>query len=162
MNKFITFLLAALFATISVTAQEYSISGKILDAKTGKPIELATIRLMKGDSSFVSGENTSANGSFSLKIKSPGKYILKLSFIGYISQTRNVTLSASSKTASVGNISLKTNDVILKQATVTTHVAKMEVKGDTFIYNAAAYRVPEGSTLEALVEKLPGAEVDDD
>lgn len=151
-----------LFATISVAAQEYSISGKILDTKTGKPIELATIRLMKGDSTFVSGENTDANGAFSLKIKSPGKYILKLSFIGYISQTRNVTLSASNKTTNLGSVSLKANDVILKQATVTTHVAKMEVKGDTFVYNAAAYRVPEGSTLEALVEKLPGAEVDDD
>ena len=33
-------------------------------------------------------------------------------------------------------------------------------KADTFQYNASAYRVPEGSTIEeALVKRLPGAEV---
>ena len=39
---------------------------------------------------------------------------------------------------------------------------KVVVKADTFQYNASAYRVPEGSTIEALVKKLPGAEVSDD
>ena len=39
---------------------------------------------------------------------------------------------------------------------------KVVVKADTFQYNASAYRVPEGSTIEALVKRLPGAEVSSD
>ena len=36
------------------------------------------------------------------------------------------------------------------------------MKADTFVYNADAFRVPEGAVLEELVKKLPGVEVDDD
>ena len=35
------------------------------------------------------------------------------------------------------------------------------LKEDTFVYNASAYRTPEGSVIEELVRKLPGAQVDD-
>ena len=38
----------------------------------------------------------------------------------------------------------------------------MEVREDTLIFNADAFKVPEGSVLEDLVKKLPGAEVDND
>lgn len=34
------------------------------------------------------------------------------------------------------------------------------MKGDSLVFNASAYRVPEGSTLKALVKQLPGAKVD--
>ena len=38
----------------------------------------------------------------------------------------------------------------------------MVLKEDTFVYNASAYRVAEGSVIEELVKKLPGAQVSDD
>ena len=37
----------------------------------------------------------------------------------------------------------------------------MEVKDDTLMFNADAFKVAEGSVLEDLVKKLPGAEVDE-
>ena len=46
-------------------------------------------------------------------------------------------------------------------ATVTAHLAKVQSKGDTLIFNADAYRVPEGSVVEELVKRMPGAEIDD-
>ena len=61
-----------------------------------------------------------------------------------------------------GQIILKPFDSTLKTAVVTATVARVEQKEDTTIFNAAAYRVPEGSTLEALVKQLPGVEVSDD
>ena len=51
--------------------------------------------------------------------------------------------------------SIELMDVVVK-----SHAVKVKVKGDSLVYNAAAYRVPEGSTLEALVKQLPGAKVD--
>ena len=50
----------------------------------------------------------------------------------------------------------------LKEVVVTKTVQKMVIKDDTVVYNADAYRVPEGSVIEALVEALPGAKIDDD
>ena len=50
----------------------------------------------------------------------------------------------------------------LEGVVVKSQVVKVKVQGDSLVYNAAAYRVPEGSTLEALVKQLPGAKVDKD
>ena len=43
----------------------------------------------------------------------------------------------------------------LEGVVVKSHAVKVKVQGDSLVYNAAAYRVPEGSTLEALVKQLP-------
>ena len=40
-------------------------------------------------------------------------------------------------------------------------MAQVQVSGDSLVYNAAAFRVAEGSALEDLVKKLPGAKVDE-
>lgn len=51
---------------------------------------------------------------------------------------------------------------MLKGATVVGQAARVTVKEDTFVYNASAYRTPEGSVVEELVKRLPGAQVSDD
>ena len=61
----------------------------------------------------------------------------------------------------IGRIPLENSDNLLKEAVVSVTAARVEQQGDTTVFNASAYRVPEGSTLEALVEQLPGVEVDD-
>ena len=62
----------------------------------------------------------------------------------------------------LGTIDMEPDAVMLKGTTVTGHAAKVTLKADTFIYNAAAFRTPEGSVVEELVRRLPGAEVSDD
>jgi hypothetical protein len=51
---------------------------------------------------------------------------------------------------------------MLKGATVVGQAAKVTLKEDTFVYNSSAYRTPEGSTIEELVKRLPGAQISDD
>ena len=51
---------------------------------------------------------------------------------------------------------------MLKGAVVTAMAQKVTLKEDTFVYNSSAYRTPEGSVVEELVKRLPGAEVSDD
>ena len=40
--------------------------------------------------------------------------------------------------------------------------AQVIVKKDTLVYNPDAYRTPEGSPIEELIKRIPGAEVDED
>ncbi len=161
MNKaFVTLLFVCVY--LGGYAQEYTISGKLVDSKTTEAIEMAGVRLMKNDSTYVDGVATSSTGDFSFNLKEAGKYIIKYTSMGYFTKYSNITLTKQKKNIALGNIPLSVNAIALQQATVTTHVAQVEVKEDTFVYNAAAYRTPDGSTLEALVDKLPGAEVEDD
>lgn len=160
---FLTFLFLLLCCSLTdiQAANQYTLTGIIKDAKSQEPLPMAGIRLMTSDSTYVTGAASETNGSFTLKVANKGKYILKFSSIGFLEKYVNVSLS-SQKEVNLGNISLSVNDIALKETTVSIHVPPVQTSKDTFIYNAAAYRTPDGSTLEALVEKLPGAEVSDD
>ena len=161
MNKTIIILFLFLSATAKSLAQECTITGRVIDKKTKEAITSAGVRLMKSDSSFVNGAVTATSGNFKFKVKGKGKYILKLSNIGYLDKYINISF-VKQTSANLGDIPLSENDILLKEATITSHAVKVMTKEDTLIYNANAYRTAEGSTLEALVEKLPGAEIEDD
>ena len=45
----------------------------------------------------------------------------------------------------------------LKEAVVRATHIKMVTRGDTVVYDAAAFDLAEGSMLDALVAQLPGA-----
>lgn len=161
MRKLLTTAICASLSLIAAHAQ-YVVKGKVADKADGKAIELATVQLLNKDSSFVGGVNSGNDGSFSVSTKKVGSYIVKVSFVGYNVEYRNAELSRKAKTVDLGTVQLATNAVALKGASVVAKAAKVEMKADTFQYNASAYRVPTGSTLENLVEQLPGAEVSDD
>lgn len=53
------------------------------------------------------------------------------------------------------------SDQLLENLEVVGNMPKVQVVEDTLIYNADAFRLPEGSVLEELIERIPGAEVED-
>ncbi len=144
-------------------AQKYSVSGTIMDGAQQETLPGAAVVLLNPkDSTQITGVATGVNGQFNIKTNKAGDYLIRISYIGYISQYKNVTLSKKEPACSLGTITLQEDTKMMKETTVIAKMAQMEMKGDTFQYNAEAFRVPEGSTLEALVKKLPGAEVGDD
>ena len=157
-------LVIALFcAFTAVTAQKISVTGKVTEKATGDVLPGATAVLLNiKDSARVSGAASKADGSFAIPGVAAGSYILKVSYIGYRSVFRNITLSTKHSPHSVGVISLSDDAKLMKEANVVARLAQVEMKADTFVYNADAYRLPEGAALEDLVKKLPGAEVDED
>ena len=143
-------------------AQRYVITGKAQEEKTKAPVEFASVALLRADSTGVSATNTDEAGSFRLQAKEAGSYIVRLSYIGIGTVTRNVELTAETDSVDLGTIAMKSSDNQLRSATVMAVASKVEQKDDTTMFNAGAYRVPEGSTLESLVKQLPGVEVGDD
>ena len=155
-------LLLCCFWTGMAQAQQFKVSGVVKDQVTGEAVEMASIQLLTSDSTFVTGVNSGATGAFSVNAKKAGRYLIKVSFVGYKAVFRNVQLTSRKPSVRLGVIEMEENSIVLKGAEVVAKVSKVEMKADTFSYNAAAYRVPTGSSLEALVEQLPGAEVSED
>lgn len=52
-------------------------------------------------------------------------------------------------------------DIALKEVVVKATKVKLVYKGDTLVYNADAFNVPQGSMLDELVKQLPGVELKD-
>lgn len=160
MKKTLTLMLLMMISLASVS-QDRKITGLLIDGDSKEPMSLTTVQLLKSDSTFVVGALTDDDGRFTLKAPKNGSYIVKCSYVGYVTMTKDVKINGKDD-VDLGEMTIKPDAVMLKGTTVTAQASKMTIKKDTFVYNAAAYRTPEGSVIEELVKKLPGAEVDDE
>ena len=154
-------MMLLVFVTMASFAQERLISGKITDRDTKDPVEQVTIQLLKTDSTYVSGAISNEQGLFHVSAPANGKYLLKISSVGYKPTVKRIQISED-KNLAMGNVVIGADAIMLKGAVVTAMAQKVTLKEDTFVYNSAAYRTPEGSVVEELVKRLPGAEVSDD
>ena len=152
-------MLMPLIAVVAMAQR--NVTGTVVEDETGDPLPQTTVKLLKTDSTLVKGSLTNLEGKFTLKAPSDGKYIVQVTCVGFKPFTQRITVSGE-KNIAMGEVTMKPDAIMLKGATVTGHAAKVTLKADTFIYNASAYRTPEGSVVEELVKRLPGAEVGDD
>jgi hypothetical protein len=169
--QYIGLLVVLIFAGwLPVMAQQNkneALNGRVIDNSTAEPMPNTTLQLYeittrrnRTDTTFVKGAYSDQNGRFSFSSINSGTYMLKLSFLGY--QPRFVSFEKKGRqNMSLGTISLNPEIRELDETVVTANLPKMVVKDDTLIYNADAFTVPEGSVIEALVEVLPGAEIDE-
>ncbi|MCG8698965.1 MAG: outer membrane beta-barrel protein [Bacteroidales bacterium] len=83
--RFLALIFASFFLMSSMEAQDLgSVEGKVTDAETYKPIEAATVELLKtADSSLVTGLITDANGVYKFNDVPYGDYVIRASFLGY-------------------------------------------------------------------------------
>ena len=159
MKRLILFIAITMMA-LSTFAQR-TITGKVVENDTNEALAMTTVKLLRPDSTMIKGILTTTSGSFSFTAPADGKFIIKITSVGFKNYTRNITVSGG-KNVSLGTISMSPDAIMLKETTITGRAVKVTVKEDTFIYNASAYRTPEGSVIEELVKKLPGAQVSDD
>lgn len=159
--KKIILMMLLLLVSIASFAQERLVSGAIIDRDTKDPVEQVTVQLLKTDSTYVTGAISNEKGLFHLNAPGNDKYLLKITSVGYKPTVKRVVLEQD-KNLALGNVVIGADAIMLKGAVVTAMAQKVTLKEDTFVYNSAAYRTPEGSVVEELVKRLPGAEVSDD
>ena len=161
------FLLSVLFGLTTIVAsaqqeREITISGTVHDADLKEPMVQASVQLFRSkDSTFVGGTVTDIRGNFSVEVPSNGIYRIRISSIGYQTIQREVTLR-NNRSQELGHLLMSSESVMLKEAVVTGRAAQVVVRKDTLVYNPEAYRTPEGSPIEELIKRMPGAEVDED
>ena len=161
-RRFSTLVILCLCSLVAI-AQKVTVSGLIMDGALNEPLAGASVVLLQPkDNAQASGVSSDLEGKFKLPAVKAGNYIFRISYMGFQTYYRNITLPKGNKSVNLGTITLEENSKVLKEAEVTAKLAQVEMKADTFIFNAEAYRLPEGSMLEELVKKLPGAEIDDD
>lgn len=145
------------------TVGERRISGKVvLSEAEGKAagVEYANVSLLLlPDSSFVTGTTTAADGRFRLRFRPAegAKYLLRASFMGC--EPAFAAVSAGGD-AEVGTLVLKEDVRRLNEVVVTALLPPVEQKGDTTVYNAEAYKIPQGAFLETLISRIPGLSYD--
>jgi hypothetical protein len=155
MKKTILFTIA-LFLSFFVQAQNLSISGQLSD----QPIIFANVILLKQlDSTLITGATSDVDGNFKIENIQPGKFIIKIVYLGYEDLYLNKEVTNAS--LSLGKLVLKDKMTKLKEVTVVTSVTPVIQKGDTTQINASAFKTNPDATSEDLVTKMPGITMQD-
>lgn len=164
MKKTFIALFLTLMGLSTMAQSKFNVSGTILDEETGEAIISATVRILSlPDSTMVGGAATGVDGAFNVKDVKKGKYAVKITYIGYRERVMPLDLTTKKeKSVSIGYVHITPDSKLLKEAQVVANAAQVQVSGDSLVYNASAFRTAEGSALEELVKKLPGAQVSDD
>lgn len=155
-----SFFLCLFLFTTGTWAQQFTISGKVVDAETQLPLESATLFVEKvQDSSLVAYTISNRTGDF--VIEGSGKMdTLRLlsTYNGYAPFSRLVTLKQSR--LDLGLLQMEVANNILGEITVISERAPVTVKKDTLEFNAASFNTRQDANLEELMKKLPGVEID--
>jgi hypothetical protein len=131
----------------------------VVDTENARVVEMATVRLLSpNDSSLIQGAQSDINGHFVLNNVKSGKYILRISSVGYHDNIQDI--SVERQDVLLKNIDLKENAQLLSEVEVKGTAAQMLVKGDTIEYNATAFKTTENAVVEELLKRLPGVEID--
>ena len=138
-----------------------TLSGTIVSKLDGQPVEMATVRLFAyngADSTMVQGAQTYYDGLFILSNIQAGKYKLVITSVGYNFHSQWVEMK--NEDLDLPPVRLTEQVQHLAEVSVQGKAAEMTVKGDTIEYNTAAYQVSETATVEELLKKMNGVEVD--
>lgn len=163
MKRSLTYALTTLLSMIFALTASAKITGKLIDATDKSPIMEATIKLVKAnrDSTFVNGSTTDLDGNFSIPTVAAGKYVLKITYLGYNDVKKDITVPSSGK-LSVGEIAMTTSSIMLKETVVVGVKPEIVAKTDTIEYNADSYKTQVNAVVEDLLKRLPGVEVSSD
>ena len=158
-SLFVFFLLAT-FASAQ-NPSKITIQGIVQDT-LGAELPFATVMLLNPkDSALVNFSQSSDKGAFSFKNVKNVPYLLKISYVGYLPYQQFLPPSVS-EVNDLGGIKTKPITKELLEVVIKTAKAPLSIRGDTIEYNASSFKVPPGSTVEDLLRRLPGIDVDAD
>ncbi|MCW3465817.1 outer membrane beta-barrel protein [Chitinophaga nivalis] len=161
MFKNCLFLLCCCCTLIANARQHGTIKGYVADATTRHPVAAATITLLQQkDSSLVSFTMSDNKGYFSLTGVTSGTYRLLITHVNYHATNRQVVIKPDAPTGNMDTILLYDRSTVLREVVVSGAVPPVTLIGDTIEYNSASFKTIPNATVEQLLKKLPGLEVD--
>jgi hypothetical protein len=153
-------LLACLF-THSQTPPE-PIHGEVVDSVSNVALEEANISLYHMPGNELLAHIRSGRNGFILRPPAPGLYRLIVSFLGYGTDTLLITVRAEGRLNRSIRIRLQPSTQTLMQVVVRSRIPPVIVRSDTIVFNAGAYPNRPDATVEDLLRKMPGIEIDKD
>ncbi len=157
MKRKILFYICIFIANF-LTAQNFSISGRFIDSTNNLNLEnVSVIALNSADSVLIGFARTTKSGAFELKNMPFKKVILMATSPGYADYIDNIEIQNNQ--LDLGNMNMIQMSQLIETVFVKAQRGKMKIKGDTLIYLADSFKTKANATVEDLLKKLPGLQV---
>ena len=162
MKKTLLLFALSLCCFMFVHAQTGTVKGIITDTSSKENLANASVSLLRSkDSVLYKFTRSAAGGNFSLKNITAGKYLVFITYPTYADYQDKLEVPDNGE-VDLGKIFMITKANLLQDVIVRQQVAAIRIKGDTTEFKADSFKVREGASVEEMLKKLPGIQVDKD
>jgi hypothetical protein len=159
-KRIITCFAFFIFAATSKAQSPQALTGYIFDG-TQQPLEMVTIALLNpNDSSLVHFGITNKTGLFELKGIPTGTYIFQGAYIGHQTLMFPIQVGASGTNPKLDTLTMQQETNILSEIIIEGQRIPIIINRDTISYNTGSFNVRSDESVEDLLRRLPGIEVD--
>ena len=158
-----------------LTGKTVNLTGAVEDGFLERPLPHAKVSILRADSSvvvdsaqivvFFKGDMTPFRAQFNADVSAAEKeYLVRSSMEGYDNVWQRVAIPHPlPEQVEVPTLKMRKSSArTMRELTVTATKIKMFWRGDTLVYDATAFRLPEGSMLDDLIRQLPGVTMNAD
>jgi hypothetical protein len=157
MKKFLFFILLI----TSVTAEAQNIRGKVCFDKDKTPVQFASVGLVQmPDSTMITGVITLTDGGYNFEKVKPGNYFMRVSFVGYKTDGKKVTVEAGNTETKVDTIFLMETTTSLNEVTVVGERMKGKEMVDRTVYAVPEVIAKSSTNGYDILKKIPQVNVD--
>lgn len=151
-------LLLLLITTLSFAQKSVTISGKVLDADEGFPLEYATISFInKTENKVVTGGITDFDGKFEIEV-AVGTYDVRIEYLSY--KTKTYSDKILDKSMDLGTVSLSLNLEALDTVEIIAERTTADIKLDKKVYTIGKDLTVQGGTVSDVLDNVPSVSVD--
>jgi hypothetical protein len=143
-------------------SEAVTIKGKVGDAGSHAILPDASLALLHLPDSIVIRRSLSSKSGFLFNRLKVGNYQLYISNIGYRDTAVDITIKTGVTELNTDTIWLQSSARSLVEVVVKAIIPPVITKNDTLIYDAGAFKTRPNATVEELLKKLPGVQVDRD
>ena len=143
-------------------AQNATVRGTVYDTINKQTLVNGSVSLLRQkDSVLYKFARSGEKGMFELNNLKAGKYSILVTYPLYADYTDNFELTDTSKLdLGIVRMILKAN--LLNDVIVKSKISAIKINGDTTEFKADSFKVREGASVEEMLKKLPGIQVDKD
>ena len=139
------------------------VRGRIIDKQTEEAMQFVNVKLSaSGTGKMVRGAMSDVKGHFAMSDVPDGQYVLEVSFVGYKTVRRQVTLSPQKRTVNFTAIYLAEDTKTLKEVQVTGQRSQMKLEVDRKTFTVDEMLAATGGSVSDLLENIPSVEVTTD
>jgi ferric enterobactin receptor len=159
--KYFRLVIAFSFFSTSLLAQTASVKGVVTDQESQLPLEYSSVALFDmADSTIVAaGSVTKSDGSFEISKIKPGKYRVKVLFIGYETKYLNPINLTTGQQLNLGKIGLNAGSKLLNEVMVSGQTMTSLNKIDKQTYKAGQFEAAKGGNAIDVLKNLPSVSV---
>jgi hypothetical protein len=154
-----TTLICCCFAFTTFAQSNYSVKGSVSDTISKAILDGATITIVNAKDSILQNFTYTSKGAFSIGNLKPGNYLLWISYADYADYSEAFKLDASTPTHDFGKLNLVSKAMLLNEVIIKSKAVAVKIKGDTTMFNAAAYFTQKNAKVDDLLKQLPGMRI---